>query len=310
MPFTSRLLFSKTTFSRIGPLPFIRKATTSARMVGSKHGPRDPNTLSNYDEFRTTHTVAHLNIDFAKKQLSGSLSLTLKVVGDTNADEIVLDTSYLDIKDVRIGESSTDWVLLPRTTPYGSALKIKTASTEPGQSVTLVVGDTSRRQMRCPAVEQRKLTGSRSTSKPRTSAPLCNGSLRRRLRTRSIPICVSYLSTAFVSHCAVDPPGLNTSIHPSSLAMPSHPRPLRLPLPRHPGREVDLRVQHPLAAAGHRERAFYRGQRLPAGRAWFARQLAVHVQAGRAHSQLLVCFGERVGVPFPRLPGRLCADEC
>ena len=53
--------------------------------------PRDPNTLSNYDDVRTTHVVASLEIDFEKKRLIGNVLLNLKSLSD-NLNRIVLDT--------------------------------------------------------------------------------------------------------------------------------------------------------------------------------------------------------------------------
>ena len=86
--------------------------------------PRDPNTLSNYNNFLTTHTEVNFNIDFEKKNISGSVVLTLKSITDAAAKEILLDTSFLNVKDVILDGKSPSWELLPRFEPYGSALKI------------------------------------------------------------------------------------------------------------------------------------------------------------------------------------------
>lgn len=56
--------------------------------------PRDPNTLSNYHNFITTHTTANLEIDFEKKRLWGNVVLLLKSLTEKEADEVVLDTRY------------------------------------------------------------------------------------------------------------------------------------------------------------------------------------------------------------------------
>ncbi|KAF2835226.1 putative leukotriene A-4 hydrolase like protein [Patellaria atrata CBS 101060] len=87
--------------------------------------PRDPNTLSNYHNFVTTHVTANLEIDFNKKILTGSVFLTLKSVTHSETDEIKLDTSYLEIKDVKVEGKSSEWKIAPRLEPYGSALSIK-----------------------------------------------------------------------------------------------------------------------------------------------------------------------------------------
>ncbi|KAI4206314.1 MAG: hypothetical protein LQ346_001139 [Caloplaca aetnensis] len=89
------------------------------------HTPRDPNTLSNYNNFLTKHTTANFSIDFEKKRLSGNVILKLELINDSETKDILLDTSHLDIKDINItGASISGWQLLPRFEPYGSALKI------------------------------------------------------------------------------------------------------------------------------------------------------------------------------------------
>ncbi|KAL8906049.1 MAG: hypothetical protein Q9207_002279 [Kuettlingeria erythrocarpa] len=89
------------------------------------HTPRDPNTLSNYNNFLTKHTTANFSIDFEKKKLSGNVILKLESINDSETKDILLDTSHLDIKDINItGASISGWQLLPRLEPYGSALKI------------------------------------------------------------------------------------------------------------------------------------------------------------------------------------------
>ena len=100
-------------------LPKSRKMTSSLQ-----HQLRDPSTLSNYNEFVTTHTVASLTIDFEKKILAGNILLRLKPVTKTNGKEVILDSSYLDIQNVTVDGRSLKWDLLPRSEPLGSALKI------------------------------------------------------------------------------------------------------------------------------------------------------------------------------------------
>lgn len=89
------------------------------------NSPRDPNTLSNYNNFLTTHTVANFEVDFERKNLQGNVILSLLSISDAETKEILLDTSHLDIKEVSIkGAVLSTWQLLPRFEPYGSALKI------------------------------------------------------------------------------------------------------------------------------------------------------------------------------------------
>ncbi|KAB8349807.1 hypothetical protein FH972_023820 [Carpinus fangiana] len=87
--------------------------------------PRDPNTLSNYNNFLTTNTAVDLKIDFEKKLLSGNVTLSLKSITQGESDEVILDTSYLDIKDVKHKGKSLKWTLGARFEPYGSPLSIK-----------------------------------------------------------------------------------------------------------------------------------------------------------------------------------------
>lgn len=86
--------------------------------------PRDPNTLSNYNNWLTTHITANLEILFEERRLSGNVVLTLKSITNSETREIILDTSYLDISEIRVNGSQVEWESVPRMEPYGSALKI------------------------------------------------------------------------------------------------------------------------------------------------------------------------------------------
>ncbi|KAL8943510.1 MAG: hypothetical protein Q9216_001045 [Gyalolechia sp. 2 TL-2023] len=103
--------------------------------------PRDPNTLSNYNNFLTKHTTANFEIDFEKKILRGNVILKLQSISDSESREILLDTSYLDVEKVTLqGGSLSDWQLLPRFEPYGSVLKISfEKAAEKGQSLELEI---------------------------------------------------------------------------------------------------------------------------------------------------------------------------
>lgn len=87
--------------------------------------PRDPNTLSNYNNFRTTNTSVDFTVDFDKKILAGNVTLTVQSITDGESDEVILDTSFLDIKDVKLNGQSLTWKLGSRFEPYGSPLSIK-----------------------------------------------------------------------------------------------------------------------------------------------------------------------------------------
>ena len=85
---------------------------------------RDPNTLSNYNDWRTTHTTANFHVLFDEQRLKGRVSLDLKSTTDAETKEIILDSSYLDISEVKVNGQLSKWDLLPRLEPYGEALKI------------------------------------------------------------------------------------------------------------------------------------------------------------------------------------------
>lgn len=91
--------------------------------------PRDPNTQSNYNYWLTRHTTADLAIDFKKQRLTGTVTLLLESVTEKQSKEIILDTSFLDIKEVGInGEKTKEWEVKKRTEPYGSPLSINLAA--------------------------------------------------------------------------------------------------------------------------------------------------------------------------------------
>lgn len=86
--------------------------------------PCDPNTLSNYNNFITTNTTVNLEINFDTKLITGYVILKLKSITNAAAKELILDTSYLRVTHVKIGNETPKWELLPRFEPYGSPLKI------------------------------------------------------------------------------------------------------------------------------------------------------------------------------------------
>lgn len=85
---------------------------------------QDPNTLSNYDQFVTVHTKANLTIDFEQKILSGNIVLSLKALVNPKNNDLFLDASFVDVQDIKVDGISAHWSLLPRTEPYGNALRI------------------------------------------------------------------------------------------------------------------------------------------------------------------------------------------
>ena len=114
--------------------------------------PRDPNTLSNYDSFLTTHTIVNFSIDFEKRVVGGKVVLTLKSLSHSAAKEILLDTSFLNVKDVLLDGKITKWDLLPRVEPYGSALRISLPDdVEKGKTLQLEM--TTETTQECTAIQ-------------------------------------------------------------------------------------------------------------------------------------------------------------
>lgn len=89
--------------------------------------PRDPNTLSNYNAFRTTRTTVNFDILFDKQQLTGNVIHQLKSLTNSESREVILDSSFLNIHHVKVDGKQNKFELLPRQEPYGSALKIPLA---------------------------------------------------------------------------------------------------------------------------------------------------------------------------------------
>ncbi|RMZ79388.1 hypothetical protein DV738_g3382, partial [Chaetothyriales sp. CBS 135597] len=94
-----------------------------AAAVVNKH--RDPNTLSNYNVWRTTHTRTKFDILFDEQKLSGRVTHTLKAITKAEPNEVILDSSHVLVKDVQVDGKTVKWDLAPRVEPYGSGLKIK-----------------------------------------------------------------------------------------------------------------------------------------------------------------------------------------
>lgn len=85
---------------------------------------RDPNTLSNYDQWRTKHTTANFQVDFASKRLRGSVILELESQTDKASEEIVLDSSYLDVSAIKLNAAPLQWEVKPRSGPNGSPVHV------------------------------------------------------------------------------------------------------------------------------------------------------------------------------------------
>lgn len=85
---------------------------------------RDPNTLSNYAEWRVRHTTVNFTVDFDKQHLKGSVLLELESQTDRGSREIVLDTNHLSVSSVRLGSADSKWELGDRVEHYGCPLRV------------------------------------------------------------------------------------------------------------------------------------------------------------------------------------------
>lgn len=94
------------------------------RTMASITNPRDPNTLSNYNNWRSTHITANFDILFDQKKLVGSVIHQLKSTTDAESQEIILDTSHLDIGGVKVDGQPSEWELMSSLDPFGTPLKI------------------------------------------------------------------------------------------------------------------------------------------------------------------------------------------
>jgi len=100
-------------------------------MATTINTPRDPNTLSNYNNWRTSHTTTNFNILFDQQKLQGSVTHKLRSITNSESKEVILDTSHLQISEVKVDGKSAKWELTPRLEPYGSGLTIKLEDGKP-----------------------------------------------------------------------------------------------------------------------------------------------------------------------------------
>lgn len=116
-------------------------------MATTSNMSRDPNTLSNYYSWSTKHTKAELTIDFVDQKLTGNVTLDLESITESESEEIILDSSYLDVTDISLnGVKIKDWVVNDRSEPYGSPLSIKIPGGKPKSetvSVNIALSTTS-----------------------------------------------------------------------------------------------------------------------------------------------------------------------
>ena len=156
-------------------------------MATTINPPRDPNTLSNYNNWLSTHITANFDILFDQKKLVGNVIHKLKSITNAESTDIVLDTSHVDVTDVKVDGKPSVWELLPPVEPYGTALKIKL---DQGVKMDEIVHVDVRYALGNTFTYIVPDCKSRSLSRPQRSVPHFNGSLPPKLQTRSIRICV------------------------------------------------------------------------------------------------------------------------
>lgn len=117
-------------FSRSRPfLSFSSYCVITSRSLAVRNmavvtNPRDPNTLSNYNNWRTTHITANFDILFDQKKLVGNVIHQFKSTTDAESREIILDTSHLDIGAVKVDGQPCKWELSSPLEPFGTPLRI------------------------------------------------------------------------------------------------------------------------------------------------------------------------------------------
>ena len=114
-------------------------------------GKRDPSTASNYHVWRTSHTTTYLKIDFDAQTLHGTVQFDFKRGPETDAaelvtaNEIILDSSYVDVTGVTIDDEAVPFEVKPRTGPLGAPLHISLpANVKDSVSVRLQVSTTDK----------------------------------------------------------------------------------------------------------------------------------------------------------------------
>lgn len=86
---------------------------------------RDNATLSNYHQVRNLHTHLDWSIDWQRQLISGRATLTLKPESKTAVNEVVLDTSFLDVTGVKVDGENAEWEKAHRIEAMGEALTVR-----------------------------------------------------------------------------------------------------------------------------------------------------------------------------------------
>ncbi|BFZ56497.1 Leucyl aminopeptidase yscIV [Savitreella phatthalungensis] len=106
---------------------------------------RDVSTNANYSSWRTRHTVLDCTIDFVQQCLIGKVGLTVDKVGSEATDELVLDTSFLNIDRVDVDGNPVSYEVRQRKEPLGSPLVIRLPADAAGSiAITIHYSTTAR----------------------------------------------------------------------------------------------------------------------------------------------------------------------
>jgi leukotriene-A4 hydrolase len=216
-------------------LPFVRQQYRSMANITS-NPPRDPNTLSNYNNWRTAHTTANFEILFEEQRLSGNVVLTLKSITNPETKEIVLDTSYLDISEIKVNGNPAKWELLPRMEPYGSALKISLESGIPAdQTVEVLIYLSTTKS--CTALQWLNPAQTSNKKHPYMFSQCQAIHARSVFPCQDTPDVKSTFDFNITSHLPVIASGLSSPTNPTSPSPSSNPQlykfhqPLPIPSP-------------------------------------------------------------------------------
>jgi len=141
---SAKSIAADTTASSRSPISSLQRRCfgfAALRASAARMAPvRDPNTLSNYHEWRTKHTIANFTVDFAKQCLRGSVILELESQTDKASKEIILDSSYLDLAGIKLGSTPAQWEVKERAGPNGSPVHISVPEgADKGETVTLEI---------------------------------------------------------------------------------------------------------------------------------------------------------------------------
>lgn len=84
----------------------------------------DPSTLSNYTNFNIRKTDLQFKVLFDEEKVDGVVVYDLSSIDEI--EEVILDTSYLEIQRVRVNDKEIgEYQLKERAEPLGSALVVK-----------------------------------------------------------------------------------------------------------------------------------------------------------------------------------------